>query len=182
MALKKSKLFWLFAILLNIAIVSISGYFVYTRLNVHFSNSFMEKKFIPIVKRSFDKNNAADTADKSTVKKDYDIAKQNLPDKPANSVTDRPAKAARRDNIRKKVKALKTGFKYKNAKAKSVSISGSFTRWKKRKMEKKNGIWRSDIWILPGTYLFHYEVDGKKVLDPSKPKAAIDESIVEAGK
>ena len=78
-----------------------------------------------------------------------------------------------------KIKALKHTFKYKNSTAKSVSVSGSFTKWKNIKMEKKNGIWKTDIWILPGTYLFHYVVDGKKTLDSSAPKASMGESIID---
>ncbi|MEA3307595.1 MAG: glycogen-binding domain-containing protein, partial [Elusimicrobiota bacterium] len=95
-----------------------------------------------------------------------------------NSKTDKPSVLK---ETPKKVKALKTIFRYKNLKAKSVSVAGSFTKWNKIKMKKKKGIWQANIWILPGTYLFHYVVDGKKVLDSSLPKADIGESVIDAG-
>ena len=76
-----------------------------------------------------------------------------------------------------KQKAVKTVFTYKNAAAKSVSLSGSFKKWEKIKMDKKDGVWKADVYIFPGTYLYHFTVDGKKTLDPGKAKAPTGESI-----
>lgn len=76
-------------------------------------------------------------------------------------------------------KAIKTTFTYDASKAKSVSVSGSFSKWQPIEMEKKNGKWTKDIWIFPGKYIFHYTVDGEKKLAPDLPMANIGESIVE---
>lgn len=76
-----------------------------------------------------------------------------------------------------KTKAVKTSFEYKGA-GKSVTIAGSFSVWREIKMARKNGSWRADVYILPGTYTYHFTVDGKKTADPGKPKAPTGDSIV----
>ncbi|OGS27906.1 MAG: hypothetical protein A3J70_13755 [Elusimicrobia bacterium RIFCSPHIGHO2_02_FULL_61_10] len=73
---------------------------------------------------------------------------------------------------------MKTVFEYKDAKAKSVLIAGSFTSWKDKKMTKKDGVWRTEVYILPGTYPYHFTVDGKKKLAPDKPKAPTGDSLI----
>ncbi len=76
-----------------------------------------------------------------------------------------------------RTKAVKTSFEYKGP-GKSVAIAGSFSVWREIKMTRKNGSWRADVYILPGTYTYHFTVDGKKTADPGKPKAPTGDSIV----
>ena len=76
-----------------------------------------------------------------------------------------------------KQKAVKMLFEYKNASARRVSVSGSFTRWKDIPMSKKGGAWKAEVYILPGNYLYHFTVDGKKTLDPGKARTPVGESI-----
>ncbi len=78
----------------------------------------------------------------------------------------------------RKQKALKTIFEYKNASAKSVFLAGSFTKWKETRMTKKSGVWKTEVYILPGNYLYHFVADGKKILDPARAKGPVGESIV----
>ena len=77
-----------------------------------------------------------------------------------------------------KVKALKTSFEYKDPFAKSVRIAGTFTSWKEKALVKKSGVWKTDIYILPGTYPYHFIVNGKNKADPGKPKTAGGDSLV----
>ncbi|GAB4032978.1 MAG: hypothetical protein Fur0012_12110 [Elusimicrobiota bacterium] len=77
-----------------------------------------------------------------------------------------------------KPKAVKTIFKYKNKKAKKVSLSGSFLKWHEKAMKGKNGEWQTEEFILPGNYFYHFVVDGKKTLDPNAPKTPMGESLI----
>ena len=104
--------------------------------------------------------------------------------KPEPQPADKDAKGKEAKQEAQKQKAVKTTFEYKNTAAKSVSLAGSFKKWEKIGMTKKNGVWKADVYILPGTYLYHFNVDGKKTLDPGKAKAPTGESIatVQEGK
>jgi len=73
---------------------------------------------------------------------------------------------------------LKTSFEYKDPFAKSVRIAGTFTSWKEKALVKKSGVWKTDIYILPGTYPYHFIVNGKNKADPGKPKTAGGDSLV----
>jgi 1,4-alpha-glucan branching enzyme len=76
-----------------------------------------------------------------------------------------------------KPKAVKTVFEYKGA-GKKVTLAGSFSVWRELPMKRQNGSWRAEVYILPGTYTYHFTVDGKKTADPGKPKAPTGDSIV----
>lgn len=76
-----------------------------------------------------------------------------------------------------KSKAVKTVFEYKGP-GKAVTMAGSFSVWREIKMSRKDGAWRAEVYILPGTYTYHFTVDGKKTADPGKPKAPTGDSIV----
>ena len=104
---------------------------------------------------------------------------QAAPAAPAPEAETKPATApAAPEAAQEKVKAVKKVFEYKDAKARSVSIAGSFSSWKEVAMAKKSGVWKIEIYILPGTYPYHFTVDGKKKLDPGKPKAPTGDSLV----
>ncbi len=84
------------------------------------------------------------------------------------------------DNLRASAarpKAVKTVFEYKGP-GKTVTIAGSFSVWREIKMSRKDGAWRAEVYILPGSYTYHFTVDGKKTADPGKPKAPTGDSIV----
>ncbi|MBU2530385.1 MAG: glycogen-binding domain-containing protein [Elusimicrobia bacterium] len=191
MAIKKSKSFWMIIILVNIAIVSTSGYIIYTRLNTHFSSEIEEIHPTPVpgvvpvpaplsneAQKFLDENTTSQVTDEQET-----LASNPLPEEDTTLAKPSVITSAKKDSVKvkktsEKIKAVKTIFVYKNLNAKSVSVSGSFTKWKNIKMEKKKGVWQADIWILPGTYLFHYVVDGQNTLDSSKPKASIGESVI----
>ncbi len=148
-----------------------AGYSIYGRMSLHFSGDTIEVKQVPVPVPQEDGQAAAEA-------------------KPAAAETDKEAKQDKEEEIKagkvtaatkkeaEKVKAVKTAFEYKDAAAKSVLITGSFTSWKDKKMTRKNGVWKADIFILPGTYPYHFTVDGKKKLDPGKPKAPTGDSLI----
>lgn len=184
MATKKSKSFWLIVIMANIAVISASGYVIYTRLDTHFTTSVKEIHPVPV---PVPVEKEEEPAPLSAAARQF-LAENTPAQAIAKEEKEKPLKPSviettQKDSKKspKKIKAIKTVFKYKNLEAKTVSIAGSFTKWKNIKMEKKKGIWQANVWILPGTYLFHYVVDGQKVLDSSKPTASMGESIIEVG-
>ncbi len=162
----KSKNFWAAAALISLAVMAYSAYAVYGRVSLHMWGDSIEVRPVPLPDNKPEEQAAspqetpAETAEAP---------------KPAEAAT-APAAAPQADE---KVKAVKTLFTYKDAKAKSVQIAGSFTSWKNVKMAKKDGVWKTEIYILPGTYPYHFTVDGKKKLDPGKPKAPTGDSLVD---
>ena len=164
----KSKTFWVCAALSSCCAAIFCGYIIYNRLVLHFS------------KDTLDITTQAETEAKASPPPVLEQKEQQPKEEPQTAAkseekTEQPA--AKEDP--QKVKAVKTHFEYKNASARSVSVSGSFTSWKEVKMAKKNGVWKAEVYILPGSYIYHFTVDNKKTLDPGKPKAAVGESIVE---
>jgi hypothetical protein len=153
----KSKTFWAVAALLSLGIMLFAGYSVYERISLHFSGDTVEIKPTapPPLPQAAEEEEAAP--------------------KPAEKA---PAPETAKPVEPEKVKAIKTLFEYKDAKAKSVYLAGSFTAWKDVKMTKKDGVWKVEIYVLPGTYPYHFTVDGKKKVDPGKPKAPMGESVV----
>jgi hypothetical protein len=156
----KSKTFWAAAALVSLALMAFAGYSIYERLTLHFSgdSTGIEVRPVPMP--------PAETVEDSKLPELSEAAKEATA-KPAEASKPAEAKPAAEGD---KQKAVKTVFEYKDAKAKSVKIAGSFTSWKDKPMTKKNGVWKADIFILPGTYPYHFTVDGKKKLDPGKPK------------
>jgi len=164
----KSKKFWAASAFLSLAVMVFAGYSIYSRMSLHFSGDTIEVRPVPV----------------PIPEEDEEVLppKEAVIDKEAKKDKEEEAKAGRspepaRDSA--KVKAVKTTFTYKDAGARSVAISGSFTSWKDKKMTKKDGVWKTEIYILPGTYPYHFTVDGKKKLDPGKPKAPTGDSLAE---
>ena len=155
----KSKSFWAAAALICLAAVAFAGYSIYGRMSLHFSGDTLEVRPVPMPPPQ-------------------EAAEPEAAAKPAEQKPDEQKPAAAQPEP-EKAKAAKTAFEYKDAKAKSVYIAGSFTSWKEQKMTKKNGVWKAEIYILPGTYPYHFTVDGKKKLDPGKPKAPTGDSLVD---
>lgn len=159
----KTKTFWAAAAFASLAVMAFAGYSIYERLSLHMSGDTIEVRPVPV---------PADQPAGETVEeaKAPEEAKEPAAEAPAKEKTEA-------DDGR--IKAVKTLFEYKDAKAKSVKIAGSFTSWKDKAMTKKNGVWKVEIYILPGTYPYHFNVDGKKKLDPGKPKAPTGDSLVD---
>jgi hypothetical protein len=156
----KSKTFWAASALISLAVLIFAGYSIYQRVAPRLSDEKREMHPVPVpMPPSAPEQSAPETA------------------KPAEEKA-APDKSGPKQAAPERSKAVKTLFEYKDAKAKSVTITGSFTSWKDIKMTKKNGVWKSGIYILPGTYPYHFLVDGKKKLDPGKPKAPMGESLV----
>jgi len=169
----KLKKFWAASALLSLAIMTFAGYSIYERMALHFSGDTGTIKPAPVpVPQEEEENLAAAKAaamarmneeDKEDIEEEIKSGKE--PGAPVKSDTD-------------KVKAVKTAFEYKDAAARVVLLAGSFTSWKDIKMVKRDGVWKTDIYILPGTYPYHFTVDGKKKLDPGKPKAPTGDSLI----
>ncbi|MBU2572776.1 MAG: glycogen-binding domain-containing protein [Elusimicrobia bacterium] len=177
----KSKKFWALAAFACLILTGISGYSVYTRLAGHFLNDTVEIRPKPVPLRRGNENLKEEPSNppEAPLKK---AAGQQTANAAAKAET--AFLAAREEKTisskpeePKKQKAIKVFFEYKSAAARSVSLAGSFTKWKEVGMAKKNGLWKAEVYILPGNYLYHFIVDGKKTLDPGKPKAPAGESM-----
>ncbi len=159
----KSKTFWAVAALISLAVMALAGYFVYERVSLHYSGDKIEVHPVPPPAAS-----QAEVGEEA-----------GQPEQPALQPKPETAKAAVPTPAEpEKIKAVKIAFEYKDAKARSVLLAGSFTSWKDVKMTKKKDVWKTDIYILPGTYPYHFTVDGKKKLDAGKPKAPTGDSLV----
>lgn len=156
--------------LLSLAVMVFAGYSLYGHMSLHFSGDTLEVRPVPVPVPQ--KDEEGDPAVKAAA-----LARLEQADK---EDTEEEAKAGKQAPAgeNEKAKAVKTLFEYKDAKAKSVLIAGSFTSWKDKKLVKKNGVWRTEVYILPGTYPYHFTVDGKKKLDPDKPKAPTGDSLI----
>ncbi len=166
----KSKTFWAVAALVSLGVAAFAGYSIYERVSLHLSGDTIEVRPVPFPTQQ---ETAASGEGEQPGEEAAPAAEE--PAKPAPEA--KPAKTAAPET--EKIKAVKVHFEYKDAKAKSVKIAGSFTSWKEKPMTKKNGVWKADVYILPGTYPYHFMVDGRKKLDPGKPKAPTGDSLVD---
>jgi len=160
----KSKTFWAFAALISLYAAAFCGYTIYNRLILHFAKDTFEIRPVPV------------PAPEATAEAE---TRPQAKEEPQSAKTEEKAEPQAAKEVPQKVKAIKTHFGYRNAAAKSVSVSGSFTSWKEVKMARKSGRWEAEVYILPGNYIYHFTVDGKKTFDPGKPKTAVGESIIE---
>ena len=175
----KSKTFWAFAAFVSFFAAAFCGYTIYNRLILHFAKDTLEIRTVsvPALETAAEAEAAPSPASEQ---KGPSSAQQPGGSAPAVKIAQAGGgiKPQAKDEPQK-VKAIKTYFEYKNASAKSVSVSGSFTSWKEVKMSRKNGLWKAEVYILPGKYLYHFTADGKKKFDPGKPKVPVGESIIE---
>ncbi|OGS45430.1 MAG: hypothetical protein A3J79_12955, partial [Elusimicrobia bacterium RIFOXYB2_FULL_62_6] len=146
---------------------------IYNRLAVHFLNDTVEIRPRPVplpesFKEEPEETEAAPQKAAQKTEAAVTVVRDDKKGKPAPAKTEEPQKE----------KAVKTIFEFRNASAKSVHLAGSFTKWKELRMTRKSGVWKTEVYILPGNYLYHFVVDGKKTLDPGKPKAPLGESMV----
>lgn len=102
---------------------------------------------------------------------------------PEPAKTPEPAKAKAPEPAKAKaepapVKAKRVLFKYKDRKAKKVSIEGSFTKWAPKPMHRHDGEWRYAVYLLPGAeYPYRFVVDGKTITDPANPRQKWGKSL-----
>src|SRR3989338_6616446 len=165
----KSKKFWAASAFFCLAVMAFAWYSIYGHMSLHFSGDTIEVRPVPMPVPE-------EEGEDMTAAKAAALARMNQADEEEEEKEEaKPAKQAATGEA-EKVKAVKTVFEYKDAKAKSVLIAGSFTSWKDKKMTKKDGVWRTEVYILPGTYPYHFTVDGKKKLAPDKPKAPTGDS------
>ena len=69
----------------------------------------------------------------------------------------------------KQEKSKKVSFSFQAPHAKGVSIAGDFNRWDSmtHPMRKdKEGVWKIDLNLPPGTYQYRFIVDGEWQNDP----------------
>lgn len=160
----KSKNFWAASALISLAVMVFAAYSIYGRLSAHLPGETLEVRPVPMPPPQ-------EETGEEEAEADPEAAAEPKPQEPAQQT-------AAPETAEAKVKAVKTVFEYKDSKAKSVKLAGSFTSWKAKPMTKKNGVWKAEVYILPGTYPYHFTVDGKKKLDPGKPKAPTGDSLV----
>ena len=129
----KSKKFWAVSAFLSLAVMAFAGYSIYGHMSLHFSGDTIEVRPVPMpVPEEEDEDmTAAKAAALARMNQDDEEEKEEA--KPARQTAAAKSEAD-------KVKAVKTVFEYKDAKAKSVLIAGSFTSWKDKKMTKKDGV------------------------------------------
>ena len=163
----KSKSFWAALALISLAVMVFAGYSIYERITLHFSGDTIEVHPVPMPPPQEEEEESAEAPQAAAPAK---------ADKKEEKKAEEPKSAEKAEPAR--IKAVKTTFEYKDPKAKSVEIAGSFTSWKLRDMKKKDGAWKADIYILPGTYPFHFMVDGKKKAAPGAPKSPVGDSLV----
>ena len=170
----KSKNFWAALAVISLIAAVFSGYSVYNRLTIHFASDTMEiqPKPVPVPSPADTQEAKKEPAPEATAAKPEEKV---IPPAPKEEKAKPPAPTKEEPQ---KVKAIKVHFEYKSASAKNVVLTGSFTKWKEIKMTKQNGLWKNDVYILPGKYLYHFVAGGKKVLDPSRPKGPIGESVI----
>lgn len=143
----------------------ISGYSIYTRLAVHFLDDMVEIRPKPAPLGRGNENLKEEKV------------KEILKAEAAPSAAREEKADASKPEEPKKQKAVKMIFEYKSAAARSVSLAGSFTKWKEIRMAKRANFWKAEVFILPGNYPYHFVVDGRKTPDPGKPKTPMGESI-----
>lgn len=172
----RSKNFWAAAALISLAVLAFSAWSVYERLSLHLSGDTVDVRPapVPLPDNKPEEQAQQPGAEQPGLQQPKETAE--APKERPAAAKEKPAAPAVQDE---KVKAVKTAFEYKDAKAKSVQIAGSFTSWKNVKLTKKGNVWKTEIFILPGTYPYHFTVDGKKKLDPGKPKAPTGDSLVD---
>ncbi len=84
----------------------------------------------------------------------------------AQAVLPKPAKEI--TPAQQQQKAVKVLLYYRDAKAKTVTVSGSFAT-KPIKLAKKGARWETGIFLQAGTYQYEFLVDAKTVQDPLQP-------------
>jgi 1,4-alpha-glucan branching enzyme len=71
----------------------------------------------------------------------------------------------------------KVHFEFVSAKARTVVVVGSFNAWSVGSGEMTrtdNGKWTKDLRLAPGTYEYHFVVDGQSVQDPNADHSVIN--------
>jgi len=57
-----------------------------------------------------------------------------------------------------------------------VAIAGSFNNWQPQTMTKgPDGLWRINLHLVPGTYLYKFRIDAEWREDPSNPRRTPNE-------
>lgn len=161
--MKKSKTFWAATALISIAVMIFAGYSIYGRVTLHFWGDTIEVRPVPMPMPVPEEEPEPEEKPAETAKKE-EKKPEKKEEKPAPEKTDR-------------AKAVKTHFEYKGP-GKSVQLAGSFTSWKTVPMKQRGGVWRADVYILPGTYPYHFKVDGQKTADKGKPASPSGDSLV----
>ncbi|MBI4351200.1 MAG: hypothetical protein HY550_07160 [Elusimicrobia bacterium] len=167
----KSKKFWAAAALISLAVMAFAGYTLYGQMSLHFSGDTLEVRPVPVPVPEEEEGDLSSARAAA-------LARMNQEDQEDAAEEAKAGRQASPGSETEKAKAIKTLFEYKDAKAKSVLLAGSFTSWKEKKLVKKDGVWRTEVYILPGTYPYHFTVDGKKKPDPDKPKTPTGDSLI----
>lgn len=63
-------------------------------------------------------------------------------------------------------------------KGRSVSVAASFNGWKPKRLAKRGGAWKLKAYLKPGTYRYHFVVDGQARPDPANPLKEGENSVL----
>lgn len=173
--MKKSKTFWAATALISLAVMVFAGYSIYGRVSLHLWGDTIEVRPVPLPEGVFDEEEEAPEEKKEEPVKEAGKAPE--PEKTAAKPAPKPAPAPAAKQEEDRPKAVKTVFEYKGP-GKTIELAGSFTSWKPVPMKQKGGVWKAEVYILPGTYPYHFKVDGKKTPDKGKPAAPTGDSLV----
>ena len=76
--------------------------------------------------------------------------------------------------VKRKVAKKKVTFEVMAPDARKVLLTGDFNSWDTNGItlkKSKNGIWKTDLDLMPGTYEYKFIVDGEWMTDPSNTNA-----------
>jgi hypothetical protein len=149
------KKFLLFVfIVLDLIIIGLAGFFLYTRLQSGQSPL--------IVKNALQSMSPPKPATVPSASPTASLATSTMT---AMSPTPQASGVAPISTTRK------IGFSYRNSKPRKVLLRGDFTGWKGEPMVKDaTGVWRFTAVLEPGEYGYLYSVDDVQKLDPANKK------------
>ena len=188
---KSSKEMWLFLIFLDIAVLCVFAYFIYSSFGGEMQKQFnaftaarqaksqdssktfveeilVEEDILPTetVKPAPAEEEIKKEEVKEVAKEEKPVVKEEIV---PNNIAKEPTEAKKQSVFISGVgKTRKVTFKYYGD-AKKVSIISGFTQRKPVALTKKNGVFETTLILYPGDYKYMYIVDNVEVLDPNAP-------------
>lgn len=172
---------WAGVMILALLVIGASGFYIVSALNEKRTvqvplKEIHKEELAPVVETSSATTISPSTATTASVEATpAPIVIQSKPEKKKESLTEHkeskkesPKKESKPSNEKSTDEVRKILFRYKNFKAKKVTVVGSFNKWNGESMSKdEKGIWTATIKIKPGHYEYKFEVDGKRLRDPN---------------
>jgi len=173
-----SKTFWAVTAVLSFALAVFSGFRLYSRCSYLTRQGNIIISKVPPLEETEKNGPAADPAVSAGKAETVSVPVSSAAADVQNTGRDAQDGEPAAEQETKKNKALRTDFEYRDAGAGKVTLAGSFSSWKDIDMTNKKGVWKVSVWILPGTYLYHFTADGVNKSDPSAAAAPTGDSVV----